>query len=384
MEQVFNPRRLDKALTYRCKSVSELAEKTNIARQYISGYRNGKLVPKVEQVKIIADVLEMPRRFFYEKDYTESISPVYFRSQLTTRKAYREYQKIKIEFTEQLYKFLSDYIEFPALNLPDFGVVTPKEAAKRLREHWGLGNEPIENIITVVENNGIIVSCCGTNTDAIDAFSKKVILEDGTKTFFIGYSENKKAAARIHFDIAHELGHICLHGWYDSDELDKETFISYEQQANDFAAEFLLPEETFGQDSRRTATTILAYKKLKRKWVTSIAAMIRRSCSLGIVTYDVYQKMMITMSKRGKRKEEPLDDELLTAEPSLLRTAVMLLLNNNVFEPAEFVSECNKELHLTLFPKDVEELLGLPNGTLVKTKILDFTKMSIKEFRVTH
>ena len=184
MEQVFNPRRLDKALTYRCKSVSELAEKTNIARQYISGYRNGKLVPKVEQVKIIADVLEMPRRFFYEKDYTESISPVYFRSQLTTRKAYREYQKIKIEFTEQLYKFLSDYIEFPALNLPDFGVVTPKEAAKRLREHWGLGNEPIENIITVVENNGIIVSCCGTNTDAIDAFSKKVILEDGTKTFF--------------------------------------------------------------------------------------------------------------------------------------------------------------------------------------------------------
>ncbi len=41
-------------------------------------------------------------------------------------------------------------------------------------------------------------------------------------TYLIAYSNNKTSAARIHFDIAHELGHICLHEWSeDIEELSK-------------------------------------------------------------------------------------------------------------------------------------------------------------------
>ena len=97
MEQIFNPRRLEKALIFRCLNASSLAEELNVSRQTVSGYKNGKVVPRIEQVHDIARVLKMPIKFFYEQDYKESISPVYFRSQLSTKKTYREYQKVKIE-----------------------------------------------------------------------------------------------------------------------------------------------------------------------------------------------------------------------------------------------------------------------------------------------
>jgi len=379
VEQRFNPRRLEKALIFRCLNAKGLADELGVSRQTVSGYKNGNCVPKIEQVNDIARVLEMPIKFFYEQDYKESISPVYFRSQLTTKKAYREYQKVKIEFTEQLYKFISEYVNFPVLNLPKFSSNNPKMVAKELRDYWGLGYEPIKNIIKLVEKNGIIVSCCSTNTDAIDAFSKRVVLDDGRETFFIGYSENKKSAARIHFDVAHELGHICLHSWTNSEELDKEEFVIQEKEAHEFASELLLPEETFRIDAERTVATYTNYAKLKEKWKTSIVAMLMRSYKLGVITYDTYQKEIINMAKRGVKKQEPLDDKLMTAEPTLLSTAVMLLLTNDVFSKDEFVNEFRKYYSLTINLEDMEQLLNLPKGTLFKPQIINVKNLTIKK-----
>lgn len=379
MEQKFNPRRLEKALIFRCLNTTDLAEEIDISRQTVSGYKNGKIIPRIEQVHDMAFALKMPIKFFFEPDYRESVSPVYFRSQLTTKKAYREYQKVKMEFTEQLYKFISDYVNFPTLNLPKFSKNDPKTVARELREYWGLGNDPIKNIVTLVEKNGVIVSCFSTNTDAIDAFSKRVILDDGRETFFIGYSENKKSAARIHFDVAHELGHICLHGWTNNEEVDKEEFAVQEKEAHAFASEFLLPEETFRFDAERTIPTYLNYAKLKEKWKTSIAAMLMRSYKLGIITYDVYKKELINMAKRGVKKQEPLDDKLMTAEPILLNTAVMLLLTNEVFTKDEFVNEFRKYYGLTINIEDMEQLLNLPKGTLIKPQVIDFKNLAIKK-----
>mgnify|MGYP002508868252 CR=1 FL=1 len=44
------------------------------------------------------------------------------------------------------------------------------------------------------------------------------VYTNNRETFLIGYSRNKCTAARIHFDIAHELGHILLHDWDQSIE----------------------------------------------------------------------------------------------------------------------------------------------------------------------
>ena len=224
-----------------------------------------------------------------------------------------------------------------------------------------------------------MVSCCSTNTDAIDAFSKRVMLDDGRETFFIGYSENKKSAARIHFDVAHELGHICLHSWTNSEELDKEEFVIQEKEAHEFASEFLLPKERYIIDAERTVPSYSNYAKLKEKWKTSIVAMLMRSYKLGVITYETYQKEIINMAKRGVKKQEPLDDRLITAEPTLLNTAVMLLLTNDVFSKDEFVNEFRKAYNLTINLEDMEQLLNLPKGTLFEPRIIEFKDLTIKK-----
>jgi len=140
-----------------------------------------------------------------------------------------------------------------------------------------------------------------------------------------------------------------------------------------------LPEETFRIDAERTVATYTNYAKLKEKWKTSIVAMLMRSYKLGVITYDTYQKEIINMAKRGVKKQEPLDDKLMTAEPTLLSTAVMLLLTNDVFSKDEFVNEFRKYYSLTINLEDMEQLLNLPKGTLFKPQIINVKNLTIKK-----
>lgn len=304
---------------------------------------------------------------------------LYFRSLLTTNKKYRSEQIVKMGFLSQIFSLLQDYISFPTYEPPNFPEgVTPEEAAYALRDAWGLGRGPIDNIISIVEQHGILVTSFSTSTDDVDAFSQLVGTSD-TPTYLIAYSNNKTSAARIHFDIAHELGHICLHEWSeDIEELSKEEFKCREREANDFAAAFLLPEDTFRKDAEAGPQTIVYYKQLKKKWKVSIAAMIRRAEKLAIISKEDYQSLIRIMQRRGQRKEEPLDDVLITASPALLKASVMMLLQENVFTAKEFMDELSVEYGLSIDSTEVEYLLDLPAGTLSASKILDFPAIQIK------
>ncbi len=379
MKLSFNGERLKKARTYRGITVAELAEKINCQRQTVSMYENNKSNPIDDDViKRIAKELGFPIKFFLENGTQSIIGSTYFRALLTTNKKYRAEQIQKMEFLAEIYFFLQEYIEFPQLILPDCTGKTPEEAALLLRETWGIGLKPIENIIYEVEQHGILVTTFATPTDDIDAFSQMITIS-GKPFYMIGYSNNKTSAARIHFDIAHELGHICLHEWSeDVEALEKQDFKKREEEAHRFAAAFLLPKETYKIDATRTPLRIPDYTQLKRKWKVSIQAMIRRSYSLGIISMDDYQMMIRTLQRRGLRKEEPLDDELITASPSLLKTAVMMLLNEKVFTAKEFMDELSFSYNLSLEPEEVEYLLNLPRNTLGSNKILQFSDLRLK------
>lgn len=379
MNTPFNGDRLKKARLYRGLTVLELAEKSNCQRQTLSMYELGRSQPADKEVVFrLAAVLEFPIKYFYELSASPVSEAVYFRSLLTTNKKYRVEQMIKMEFLAHVYDMLQDYIEFPKfqpLSMPKN--TTPEEAATLLREHWGLGYGPIDNLISVVEDHGIFVTTFSTSTNDVDAFSELIECEN-TPTYLIAYSSNKTSAARIHFDIAHELGHIFLHDWNEDLELlPKEEFKAREREANEFAAAFLLPSEPFRRDAIRGQQTLVFYKDMKRKWKVSIAAMIHRAKALDIISPDHYQMLIRTMQRRGLRKEEPLDDTLLTASPALLKTAIIMLLQEGVFTRQEFMQELSV-YGLSIVPAEVEYLLDLPVGTLVQPKIIDFESLRLK------
>lgn len=381
MNTPFNGERLKKARIYRGLTVAELAERVGCQRQTLSMYEISKSQPTDKTtVTRLAQELDFPIKYFYESPTTFSSGTVYFRSLLTTNKKYRSEQIVKMDYLSQIYSLLQDYVAFPEfepLGLPDD--VTPEQAAYALRDAWGLGRGPVDNLISVVEQHGILVTSFSTSTNDVDAFSQFMGAAD-IPTYIIAYSNNKTSASRIHFDIAHELGHICLHEWSeDIEDISKEEFKLKEREANDFAAAFLLPEETFRKDAERGPQTITYYKQLKKKWKVSIAAMIRRSEKLGIISTDDYQNLIRIMQRRGLRKEEPLDDILITASPALLKTSVIMLLQENVFSPVEFMEELSHEYGLSINPDEVEYLLDLPSGTLAVPRIIEFSKLQIKK-----
>lgn len=362
----FNGERLKVARMWRNLSATQLADVTGFSRQTISMLENGKLInPEFTTVQKLSEKLEFPITFFLEEiKINLNESTTYFRSLLTTNKKYRVEQEEKIKFIAIVYNMLSEYLEFEKINLPHISRnTTPQEAANILRAHWGLGNRPIDNIVYLAENNGLIVTDFETATGDVDAFSHKITSDD-METYLIGYSKNKRTAARIHFDVAHEIGHILLHNWCEDLEcIEKEEFKEIELQAHAFASAFLLPEEEFYKDVSPYATNLAYYTELKKTWKVSIAAMIRRAKDLDIINADDYSRLMRNMQKHGIRKTEPLDDELVTAEPSLLRQAIKILFDQKVFTPNDFLEELSREYGLTLYPKDIEVLLGLKKGT---------------------
>ena len=377
----FNGEQLKKARIYRGYTVGELAELSGYQRQTISMYENKKSTPIDASVVFnLSRVLNFPPQFFTEQSINIDSGSTYFRALLTTNKKYRSQQEQKMEFVAALYSFIQEYVDFPELNLPEFPQnASPEEAASILRKHWGLGDRPISNLIYTAEENGIIVTSFKTETDDVDAFSKMLDI-NGEQRYFIGYSSNKTSATRIHFDVAHELGHICLHDWSeDVETLSKEEFKEREEQAHRFAAAFLLPESTFRNEIIRSPYSLPYYKQLKQKWKVSMAAMIRRAYTLDIITADDYQMLVRTMQRRSIWKNEPLDDILITAEPSLLRTSVTMLLSEKVFTAKEFIDELSFNFGLSLYSEEIEHLLDLPENTLQINRVLTFPKMMIRK-----
>lgn len=375
------------ARIYRGLTTKDLAEKIGCKRQTISMYENNlQANPNENIINKISKELNFPFRFFYEKNRSFSYSSVYFRSLLTTTKKYREEVQLKLDFINIIYDFLKEYIIFPKLDLPKIDEEDlkkdPEQMANLLREHWNLGNKPIENIIYEVEKHGILVSSFNTNNASnnyVDALSKRIDNNVDTK-YLIAYSDNKTSAARIHFDIAHELGHICLHSWdMDNEELEESScFKEKEREANKFASAFLLPRKSFKKDVENTPLNISGYIELKNKWHVSIQAMLYRAFDLKVINLSEYQLMIRKLQKNKMRKNEPLDDILLTRQPSILKTAVLMLLNENVFTAKSFMDELSFTYNFSVMPEEIEKLLNLPKETLSISKVIYFHDLKMK------
>lgn len=107
--------------------------------------------------------------------------------------------------------------------------------------------------------------------------------------------------------MAHELGHLVLHS--------SEMVVDPEDQADAFAAEFLMPIEVIRPRLRTLRIeTLLA---LKREWGVSMAALIERAYGAGLMKSTQRQTLYKQFASRGWRVREPGSDELLPETPTL-------------------------------------------------------------------
>lgn len=376
----FNGERLKSARKYRGKTIKDLAEDIGVSKQAISQFENGKSAPLFETLIKIIDKLKFPRDYFYEKDDINiELGNTYFRALSKMTKKEENIQKEKTKLIGKIFNFLNEYIEFPELNLPDFkedmGI---EDMAMELRDYWGLGEEPIKDMVYLLEKNGMIITSMNTNTDTIDAYSQQQNI-NGVKYFIVVLGNDKYSAVRRQFSLAHELGHIIIHdGFLDMEDLTREEIRNMENEAHAFASAFLLPKNGFAKDVSMYPTNLNYYKQLKKKWRASISAMLVRANHLGILTNGSYQVAMKKISKLGWRKREPLDDSLIMSKPTVLNRAIDILLDNDILDVKGILLEMSN-MGLTLPPEEIENLLGLKEG---KLKVNESTDGNVIEMAI--
>jgi Predicted Zn peptidase len=379
-KRIFNGKRLKNGRLFRGLTLTELADRTGISKQSLSLYENERNTPEHERVQALASSLSFPYDFFFQTDAFETVTEVtYFRSLVSATKMNRTSQSVKLEYVAKMYEVLLEYIDFPALNLPDvtfdcsddeFDDKSTEDTqrqiesiSQQIREFWGIGDAPIKNLQFLLEKNGIIVTGFDTLEDKIDAFSQRTIVGNNDM-YFIAVALGKRPEGRIRFDMAHELGHLMLHPWSENLELiTKEEFKAREKQANMFASALLLPQNSFGKDVQAYPIDLKYYQFLKKKWKASIQAMVYRSNQLGIITDNQFQYMMRQISKNGWRTKEP-GDVPYSLNENIFQGAVDLLIEEKILNPASIMRTL-KQYGITLYRQDIEELLHLREGTLL-------------------
>lgn len=364
MGSSFNGQRLKFARLYRNLSISDLADKIGIRKQSISQFETGLTKPKVETEILLIRELSFPRAFFYQNSTIPEVNKTFFRALSSASALDKKTQEIKTQMIVEIYNFLCEYLGLPELDLPtlDTDNMSCEEIARKLREYWGLGEKPIPNMVNLIENKGIIVSAFDVESDKIDAFTQVHDLKDYPQ-YCVVVGNNKKSAVRRNFDMAHELGHIILHSSVENiEELSQDQLRKIEDQANEFAAAFLMPKEAFLKDLIMP-NNIVSYVALKEKWHVSISAMLIRARSLQVIDMKQYQSLMKAMSYRQWRTREPLDDKLVVPNPTLFTSAIEILFENNIMTPQSFMYNLSQH-GLAMNSYDVEQLLSLEEGML--------------------
>lgn len=300
---MFNPKRLSLARARRGLTSKALAEKAGIRADTITRLEKGRHNPEPETIDKMAKALGYPADFFTGEEIEEiDLGAVSFRSfsKMTAR------ERDASVFAGSLGLLLNNWVE-ERFGLPEPDILdmsheaNPEAAASYLRQHWGIGQQPIGNILGLLETKGIRLFSLSENTASVNAFS----FWRGGKPFI--FLNNFKTAESSRFDAAHELGHLVMHK-----HGDPKGVRSLEREADRFASAFLMPSDDVRAKIHGTVTIDIILRA-KFRWRVSAMSLAYRLHSLGILSDWQYKSICIELSRRGYRSGEPMGIERETS-----------------------------------------------------------------------
>jgi Zn-dependent peptidase ImmA (M78 family)/DNA-binding XRE family transcriptional regulator len=304
----FDPDELTLARKFRGLRKNELAQAVGVTPAALSQYELGQSRPSPAVLAKLALALGVPVRFFvlgHPKPVTSSAA--HFRSLRATTQLERDQALAFGQVAWRLLTGIEKYIELPAPRIP--------HAARQAREWMGVALGPVPHVVRLLEAHGAVVIGLPAMSRRVDAFSHWY----GSRPLvFLNPMKDDKARSR--FDAAHELGHLVLH--HDAEPGNRVV----ENQAHDFAAEFLMPRDEIAAELPRRLDWDRLFRA-KRRWGVSLKALIYRAHKLGILGESAYRAGMVTLAQWG----DPEPGDLGPREaPVLLTTALQMLADTGI------------------------------------------------------
>ncbi|HWK03751.1 MAG TPA: XRE family transcriptional regulator [Puia sp.] len=315
-----NPKQIILARNIRGLSQGELSKQLGQSHQSVLSNVEKEKIPFTEELaEAIASALSLPVSFFYKEKTFTRLSKFYYRKRNAFPAAELIPLESKMDVIRSGYVELLNAVDIKTQKLPAIPVKpnnSPEAIAATFRLFLGLDQEPVDNLVTIVEKLGIAVLFLDV---ASDKFSGLTLQTDINAPIIVVNknmpNDHKK------FTIAHELGHLIMHipfsedsEFYDSlDDLE-----AVEKQADTFAGAFLMPRKiaqySFG------GLTYSKLTELKLYWKVSKQAIIYRAREVGAINDSKFRSLFIELSRYGERKKETI--EIGIDKPVLLKKII--------------------------------------------------------------
>jgi Zn-dependent peptidase ImmA (M78 family)/transcriptional regulator with XRE-family HTH domain len=353
----FEATRLQAARKWRGLTKRRLADATSLNIKSVVNYEMARTVPSPVAAESLARALQVFPTFFERPEIElPSADSSSFRSLAAMTAGQRDCALAGGAIAMEVSSWLETRFEFPAVDIPSIrDAADPGTAAEAIRSAWGLGMQPISNMVHLLESRGVRVFSLSVNGPNVDAFS---VWQDGKPFVFLNM---KKSPEHGRMDAAHELGHLVLHRHGGPKGRIAES------EADRFASAFLMPRaDVLAHAPRNPSLDVLV--KAKARWGVSLAALTYRLHTVDLLSDWQYRMHFVEMSSKGYRKQEP--KSMPRESSQALRKMFGLLREDNISRHriARELSIRPEDLDAFVFGLALSAIPGGLNGTAATPK----------------
>ncbi|HJJ33171.1 MAG TPA: XRE family transcriptional regulator [Methanocorpusculum sp.] len=313
--------RVKQARMFAGLSQQELADLTGVEKMTVSKYESGKICPNSTHLIALSKALNVPVDYFFRKIRVSLTAEPRYRMVNPHRKLPKKELDRIVAQTEECLEKRADILDILRINEREADITHLRTSirkyyfhedienlAENVRSAWKLGSDPIENLMSVTENNGFKIVLVNGPED----FEAAVFMDENIGTVICLRRGAPKERQR--FSLAHELGHVFIN----------HTDHDPEAEANNFAAALLIPKASIIEDTgvKRNNIEPEELLLLRKKYGVSVPSILARMETLGIITAQVKKdtERRFNASGIGKRsKQEMFDSE----EPRMVKLLVM-------------------------------------------------------------
>lgn len=297
---------LETARRARGLTQEDLAGLAQVSQAALSRYEQGRREPDPDVLPRLARALGVTERFLRGWDRTRGAMAVdaHMRRRQGAKPTVWRRLEAQLNLHRMHARHLFEEVSVHAdQKIPQFDPIEiePAAAARMVRMQWRMPVGPVRLLVRWLEAAGCVVIEEDFGTPRVDGLSQWI------GEYPVMLLNQRVPTDRKRLTLAHELGHLCMH----SDDVTEHV----EQEANEFAAEFLMPLTVIRPQLRNV--TLGRLHDMKREWGVSMQALIERAHDARTITGVQRSNLYKALSAKGWRMREPLSDELPPEHPRL-------------------------------------------------------------------